>query len=642
MPARIILFPPQGVRRETPWMATVATEDRRIDLARAADFELGTARARPSLLEINIGGRSEALEPRMMQMLVALHRARAAPVSRDELIELCWGGLAVSDDAITQCVSKLRRSLTNVVGVRIEAVPRVGYRLICSAERAAKTAAPAGWTRPAVAVVMLIASVSPLSFDSMSVVANHRRSASDAIYPAASPQSIEADRLHEVATRLFREGTRPGYAEAEMLLRRAVTTDPQHAPSWARLAMAVYAPFWWKEKDDPGARARLRSEGISYARRALSIDPHLAEAHQAIGFILGHDGGVKWLQRAASLDPGDPEIRVELANMLENGLELHSANAELVRAMQLEPTSPQTVFAAAHMRDRLGHRAEADAIINDFERVTQRASDARRFRFELAFERGELATAAGLTTHSLDMGDEDHWWRQFRLFDIATGLNDSELRAHLLHVQPRLHAIDYGDAAYAVKLARTRPGDWWANPVIGGLARQLIMTRNERLLLALYDERFQNTGDVWKEYGDWADCLAPPLIVAMRRSGRAAESVELRNHFAADIDKLSSEGDASAYLLAWRAQLAALDGNADLAAHWLDAAVTAGWKGQAPYRLGFDPDRDPVMALVRADRRVQRSIAHFHASVAAEAAALQKLDLLSLPWARTVKASSSG
>src|SRR4051794_10232000 len=111
-------------------MATLATGDGRIDLARAEDFDLGRARVRPSLLEIAYGNTSQLVEPRVMQMLVALHRGSAGAISREDLIGNCWSGLAVSDDAITQCVSKLRRALANVPDVQVVSVPRVGYRLI--------------------------------------------------------------------------------------------------------------------------------------------------------------------------------------------------------------------------------------------------------------------------------------------------------------------------------------------------------------------------------------------------------------------------------------------------------------------------------------------------------------------------------
>ena len=47
---------------------------------------------------------SAAAAPRL-----ALAQARDAIVSRNDLVDACWGGVAVSDDAINRCIQKLRR-----------------------------------------------------------------------------------------------------------------------------------------------------------------------------------------------------------------------------------------------------------------------------------------------------------------------------------------------------------------------------------------------------------------------------------------------------------------------------------------------------------------------------------------------------
>ena len=108
-----------------------------IDLTREPDFALGTAQVRPSTGEINVGGGRIRLQPRVMQVLVALARAEGDVVSRDELVASCWGGLAIGEDAINRCIQRLRRlAETEAPGAfAIETLPRIGYRL-SSAERA--------------------------------------------------------------------------------------------------------------------------------------------------------------------------------------------------------------------------------------------------------------------------------------------------------------------------------------------------------------------------------------------------------------------------------------------------------------------------------------------------------------------------
>jgi Tol biopolymer transport system component/DNA-binding winged helix-turn-helix (wHTH) protein len=110
-------------------------------LADEADFQLGGISVRPSLREVEAAGLRETLEPRVMQVLVALARANGAVVSRDELIRQCWGGRIVGEDAINRTVSKIRQlaELGGSNAFEIETIPRVGYRL---RRREAAAAAP--------------------------------------------------------------------------------------------------------------------------------------------------------------------------------------------------------------------------------------------------------------------------------------------------------------------------------------------------------------------------------------------------------------------------------------------------------------------------------------------------------------------
>ena len=100
-----------------------------IDLAHEAAFALGAAEVRPAKREVVSGERRETLEPRIMQVLVALARQRGETVSRDDLIQSCWGGRIVGEDSITRCIAAIRRLTETHGGFSVETVARVGYRL---------------------------------------------------------------------------------------------------------------------------------------------------------------------------------------------------------------------------------------------------------------------------------------------------------------------------------------------------------------------------------------------------------------------------------------------------------------------------------------------------------------------------------
>ena len=111
-----------------------------INLAETPDFDLGGLRVKPAHLSVHMGGKDRELEPKVAKVLVALASARPAVVSRDRLIEQCWDGRIVGDDALNRCILALRHLAKEFSPEPfiIETVPRVGYSLVeLAADKAA-------------------------------------------------------------------------------------------------------------------------------------------------------------------------------------------------------------------------------------------------------------------------------------------------------------------------------------------------------------------------------------------------------------------------------------------------------------------------------------------------------------------------
>src|SRR3546814_8861839 len=71
---------------------------------------LGRLALNPALREIRRNdGAEEIIEPRVMQVLLALAEARSEIVRREDLTERCWEGRIVGEDAINRVLSRLRR-----------------------------------------------------------------------------------------------------------------------------------------------------------------------------------------------------------------------------------------------------------------------------------------------------------------------------------------------------------------------------------------------------------------------------------------------------------------------------------------------------------------------------------------------------
>lgn len=102
-----------------------------VDLARTAAFALGGLQVDPATRQLAyVDGATETLEPRVMETLVALHRAQGAVLSRDDLMMSCWRGTVVGEDAIQRVIQRLRKVAALAESFRIDTITKAGYRLI--------------------------------------------------------------------------------------------------------------------------------------------------------------------------------------------------------------------------------------------------------------------------------------------------------------------------------------------------------------------------------------------------------------------------------------------------------------------------------------------------------------------------------
>jgi DNA-binding winged helix-turn-helix (wHTH) protein len=88
------------------------------------------------------GGRLERLQPRVLHVLKFLLQRQGKVVSKQQLLQEVWNGVAVTENALAQTISTLRAIFSEDDSVRIETIPTLGYRLICCM-RPAKENAPA-------------------------------------------------------------------------------------------------------------------------------------------------------------------------------------------------------------------------------------------------------------------------------------------------------------------------------------------------------------------------------------------------------------------------------------------------------------------------------------------------------------------
>ena len=374
----------------------------RIDLGQERDFELGALSVRPSLRQvIDATGGSEIVEPRVMQVLVALARADGEIMTRDALTILCWDGRIVGEDAINRVMSRLRR-LSEGIGhdsFRVETITKVGYRLVVDGRAAAERPSsvpshpePAAEAdRPSRRRVLgagLLAALGTIGTYSV------LRGRSDEHVP-----SPEVARLMELGQAAMCKSNAEGISEAIGHFRRAVELDPDAANAWGLLSIA-YAYAMRETAIDTVEALKLRAR--SAAARAFSMDPHNPFAEEAIYTLIPNRG--YWraadssYRAALGRHPNAGYLIFGYGRRLASIGRMREAAKHFDRALDFFPASPGL------MSNQVG-AVWASGAIDEADRAIERAYALFPLHSWIWFTRFNMLMFSGRAREALAMGE---------------------------------------------------------------------------------------------------------------------------------------------------------------------------------------------------------------------------------------------
>jgi TolB-like protein/Flp pilus assembly protein TadD/predicted Ser/Thr protein kinase len=140
--------------------------------------------------------------------------------------------------------------------------------------------------------------------------------------------------------------TQEGRETGRRYCEQAITLDPSYALAYVVLAESYLMNAFWGSTDPREAFSRAKSAALE----ALSLDDTIADAHSALGTVLG-SGEFDWhaaereFHRAQELNPSSVAVRYDYAwcyamwFLLPLGL-VEQALTEMRRALQLDPLDP--------------------------------------------------------------------------------------------------------------------------------------------------------------------------------------------------------------------------------------------------------------------------------------------------------------
>jgi len=187
------------------------------------------------------------------------------------------------------------------------------------------------------------------------------------------PDNVRAYDLYLRGRERYGSYTREALLEALELFHQAIAIDPDYALAWAGVADCHGQMLQYELAKDPEETARL---GFQAARRAIAINPRLAEAYKAEALVLRFTGdfaGSKAaLLKALHVNPRFVPALINLAVDAMTNADLAGTERFIRRALEIDPQDP---FATTWLTQVLKFTSREDEAMGVAHRLRQLSDD---------------------------------------------------------------------------------------------------------------------------------------------------------------------------------------------------------------------------------------------------------------------------
>ena len=333
----------------------------KVDLAHEPAFTLGHITIHPPTRQVIGRDVQQSVEPRVMQVLIALALAKGGIVTRDELTSWCWDGRIVGEDAINRTLSRIRQIAAGIGegSFRIETIAKVGYRLIVNgADGTTSLQTPAALPDDAVPS----AGISRRQWGAGAVAVLGGIAAWKLFAARPDPRAAE---LVARGAQILRDEMPDSDQQGIGFLIEATKIDPDNADTWGLLALA------WRnaaEHSPPSETASAVASCEAAARRALALDPNQGNALSALAKLRPIFGD--WLEaerrfRAVlKIAPDNSATISALGTLMQSVGRVRESSIYSARAAEIDPLSPIYQFRRTFGLWCTGRLGEADRTID--------------------------------------------------------------------------------------------------------------------------------------------------------------------------------------------------------------------------------------------------------------------------------------
>lgn len=332
------------------------------DLTMRPDFRLGSALVSPGIRRLSGPGGTATIEPRVMHVLLALADSGGAVVSREALMQRCWGGQFVGDDALNRAIAEVRRAArAEAAGsFSVETIPRIGYRLIGATP---EPVAEVSTSRSRVATSTSTLSRRALVAGAGGIIAIGGVAAAWRALPGGDDARVAA--LIAQGEQAMRQSLPESDAQGVGFLREAVALAPDSAVAWSRLALALETAL---DHAMPAAAAATASDAETAARRALALDPRQPDALAALALLPPMFGdwlaAEQRLRAVLAIAPNNLAALSGLGVLMASVGRNREAAAIGARIVEREPLSPGYQYRRAYGQWNMGRAGDAERTLD--------------------------------------------------------------------------------------------------------------------------------------------------------------------------------------------------------------------------------------------------------------------------------------
>lgn len=377
--------------------------------------------------------------------------------------------------------------------------------------------------------------------------------------------------------------------DAINLLKTAIDQDPNYAPAYGLLAIALMLGSEGSYGDIP--RAEALHDSKASIDKGLELDDSQAEVWAALGFYLGFDNtysieAIDALERARTINPNMIDAANWLATQHQLGGNISAAWGISDELIERDPLFRPVVANGSMVLAKRAQFDAADALIENYRNIAGDDWLAQMSAAQLSYLKG--AVAAGITILEelyRESGGSDFVMAEWQ-FGLVLTMQVDELMTDEAVPRLRVEALDMsGRRAEALQLGLNLAEEGYS----ADLFRVLNRAGRSSEVVVYFNEHWADSDSYVKERAadDGQYSVMGPVVQAFAREG----DVDRFDAALIAYDKylrMYLDAGADNYLLSReQAMYHALAGDTDKALERLEHAVDQGIIGAVPLALAF-------------------------------------------------------